>query len=84
MVESLADNTRQKYTNTRNFKTGTVDLLLSGVTFKGEGKQPIEICSPTPKCNLNIIGSAVANEIFKPTISKNISVLTSDIELIKE
>ena len=84
VVESLADNTRQKYTDTRNLKTGTINLLLSGVTFKGEGKQPIVTCSPTPKCNLNIVGSAVVNEDFKPTVSENINVLTSDIELIKE
>ena len=83
-MESLVDFKAQKYTDTRNLKTGTVNLLLSGVTFKGEGKQPVVTCSPTPKCNLRIIGSAVVKEDFKPTVSENINVLTSDIELIKE
>ena len=81
-VESLADF-EQSYTDARNLERTAVKLTLTGVTFKDDGEKSLVTCTPSAECDLKISHSK-ANDSFKPTISKNINLLSSDIPLIKE
>ncbi len=75
---------RPAYTDTTDLHYGKADILMSGVTFKGEGEQPLINCSEGRECNVKIIGSAVQHDSYKPVVSKNINLLQCDLDVIRK
>lgn len=81
LTNSVIQNNR---INLRNVETEGITyipahILLSNVTFKGEGKQSLVYAAEGRKATLKINGSIVENSSYEPIIEGDITVLEKDI-----
>ena len=81
LTNSVIQNNR---INPRNVETEGISyipahILLSNVTFKGEGKQSLVYAAQGRKATLKINGSIVENSSYEPIIEGDIVVLEKDI-----
>ncbi len=61
---------------------GHTDILMSGITFKGETDDTVISCLGERTATVKITNS-IANENFKPKAEGNVKILSSDIPLEK-